>query len=173
MNFMGDRFTTSVKIGGPLDEPRLREIISSAVVDGFSIEWEGTDKEDYILAKCIAALRAGETHLEFNDPEISNDSLESFTGELTRLGVPWNASIDAKFEFDGEFRWWRPGMKVCYESSPANCDCTDSVATLGMLLQWRRQKKSLSDIIKQLRNTPPKLPKIKWTNTPTHSEKGG
>lgn len=170
---MGDRFTTSVTIGGPLDEPLLREIIGAAVADGFSINYEGSENETYILAWCIAKLRAGDSNLEFNDPEIPNDLLMSFTEFLTGKLIPWNASVDAKYEYDGEFRWWRPGMKVACETSPANHDCTEPVANLAMLQQWLRQKKTLEDAIKQLKNTPPKLPRIKWTNTPTGSEKSG
>lgn len=169
---MGDRFTTSVTIGGPLDEPLLREIIGEAVADGFSIDWEGTEKEDYILAKCIAKLRAGEKHLDFNDHEIPNDLLEAFTDFLKTKGVPWNATVDAKFEYDGEFRWWRPGMEAD-ETSTADHDCTEAVATASTLKKWLSQGWSLEAVVKHMEDIPPNLPDIVWSNTPTPSEKGG
>jgi hypothetical protein len=154
---MSDRFHTEIEIGGPVTSVQLRTIAELTGQVGMSCDWSGEENPDVIEKALQEQLAKDARYLTVNDPEVSHEFEADLTDYLIDQKIPWNKRVDAKYEYDAEFTWWRPGMKRpetwCYMDS----NCQNVHVSLELLLKWRKQRKGLAWVIKELKKVGPPM----------------
>lgn len=161
---MSDRFPTEVEIGGPLTKAQLRQIAELAGQCSLSCNWEQNYDPDWIEKRLMAQLEADEQFLELNDHDISHEYEQELTDYLIEQGIPWNKRVTARYEYDADLTWWRPGMKRPEQWCMMDHDCNSVQVSLELLKKWRKQRKGLDWAIKQLEKVAPKMVEVILTD---------
>lgn len=161
---MSDRFPTEIEIGGPLTKAQLRQIAELTGQVGMSCNWEQNYEPDWIEQKLMAQLAEDSEFLEVNDHEISHEFEQDLTDYLIEQGIPWNKRVTARYEYDADLTWWRPGMKRPEQWCMMDHDCNSVQVSLELLKKWRKQRKGLAWVIKQLEKVAPKMIEVILTD---------
>lgn len=90
---MSDRFSTSMDIGGELPEEQFDEL--RGLFDGW--EEHGIDED----SKWFHAF----------DPEIRYEGTSEIEAFCQEHNLTYSCQVDPKYEYDGEFVFWKPGME--------------------------------------------------------------
>lgn len=119
---MGEYFPAVIRIGGPMDWEQFRTAIESMNItvaknpDAVPDEHEGDIWTDNILYS--SAAKGGGRHFIFADSQASYGQFTDLEDFLQDEGISFDRHSDAHYEYDGEIRYWRPGM-VTADSIPA------------------------------------------------------
>lgn len=107
---MADRFY------GELTSPRSaldHESLRNHFVDLIGIEASDLDTDDEIeMSDCGIDLAREDGLVRVYGNQARYGMMDETEADLIAVGVPFDGHSEAKYEFDAEFRWWRPGMET-------------------------------------------------------------
>lgn len=154
---MSDRFHTEIEIGGPVTSAQLKTIASLTAQVGMSCAWEDIIDDVWIEQHLLRQMEENDQYFTVNAHELSPDFEQDLTDFLIENGIPWNKRVSAKYEYDSELTWWRPGMKRAETWTYLDPDAQTVHVSVDRLKKWRKQRKTLTWIIKYLEGIPPKM----------------
>jgi hypothetical protein len=116
---MGEYYPGEITIGGKVPAALLDEFLSAAASTGASV---GDYEEAVFAAGTVEELLKvldEDGHLRLADAQASYGQFEELEAFCVEHGIPFDRHSDAKYEFDAENVYFRPGMKAP-ESVPSN-----------------------------------------------------
>jgi hypothetical protein len=155
---MGDRFSTTLEIGGKLERSKLHELVEALRSDTYGLDWGDpgaeTEFREYIEH---ASENTGILSFHCSELSLSSTATTDFCEENRLSYVTYQ---EGKHEYDGDISWWRPGMKI---PRIHMADHAGSRPVLGLseLKNYKTRGLTLAGVIKNLRAVPPKLPVFK------------
>lgn len=154
---MADRFSTEIKFGGPVTEAQLRQIASLAAQCNLSVNYEQNYEEEFIFKALVQQMADDYQHFELNDHDLYTDMEDDLTDYLQKQKIPYEIRVDARYEFDSELHWWRPGMKREDSWQMMDHEAKTVMISLPALEKALRYRTALKTVVKRLRNIPPPM----------------
>jgi len=110
---MGDYFSASIEVGGPMTKPTLDALVAAIVTDGPSIgdDYGGGDPGEQEYRDAIAEAAAANEPLKLCDEQARSGTFESIEEFCEKNGLAFVRSSEAYCEFGAEIVWFQPGMK--------------------------------------------------------------
>lgn len=160
---MGDHFKIEIKFGGNVTTEDLQEITEQAFAYGMGIEWEDSTMSD--LRRILENWAVARGYPALTHPSCDWGNIEELENLLTLKGLTWVKRICALYEYDGELKWWKPGMKSS-EDCLANANADEPILTLETLQGLRvGGMKKVSDVIDYLQFLVPEVPPLALVDT--------
>lgn len=150
---MADRFPIRYEIGGKLTRAVLDELIAHLLDIQLTREYGGCD-DGATLFKEVERVN-GKTSLRVCNNELAPYMTEQLDLFLIAHKLPFVKRTDARFEYNGEIHWWRPGMKHlgCWEFT--NTEAQAILISLDALKKALKKRKSLRAVIAQMEMVAP------------------
>ena len=161
---MSDRMPAVLTIGGRLKKKDVSRLIEAINDAGVSLEWGDAYVTITDETELIEWARSNAGHLVCRDDEAAWGEFPSLESLCRELGLAYNRHSSAKYEYDAEFVWFRPGMK-----QPASSLCTDDgnltverrqIAEALKLLKMGKTKQAIKRL-EALAEAAPELPEFK------------
>jgi len=127
---MADRFATSIKIGGAISNKTLRGLATAIRDNQFGFIWgdelSGTESTDEVVLALRQEIEKQDGKLVCVNIQCAEESLSDFCREHN---LPYCKSVEGRYEFNGEIRWWVPGME---EEAFSDADAEGSYAMISV-----------------------------------------
>ena len=109
---MSDRMAAEIEIGGPVRRRHVPGLIKAINAEGVFIGWEEAIF-DAGNAQDLVDIAAGfeKGTLVLADPEACYGYFDGLEAFLVKHGIGFNRHSEAKYEHEGEYVQFRPGMK--------------------------------------------------------------
>ena len=161
---MGDYFNTTITIGGKLPKMLVHSLAEVANTGGLGINWDEASistLEAWLLTweKRNIASPIFTGKLNWGDADL----FEEFCHENS---LAYIRSVDALYEYDGEVHWWLPGMEYRKDWEPCSADSNSVYIGVSQLEDRLAKKKTLKQVIEELKGIPPNLPPFKVVSDP-------
>lgn len=156
---MADYMAGDISIGGTIPASMLPELYEAILKQGASIEPYNGELDS--LDEFVDAVRES-GDLRLVDHDAAGGYLPILEQFCQRNGLHFVATADAKYEHDGEVRWWSPGMSEP-RSTVGTQEGTPMVAcsSVAELLEAGSAEEKVQAIRELLeRVMPPKLPPL-------------
>ncbi len=150
---MADRFPIRYEIGGKLTRAVLDQLIGHLLDLQLTREYGGCDDEASLL-KEIADI-SGKASLKVCHNELAPYVTEELDLFLIEHKLPFLKRTDARFEYDGEIQWWRPGMKHLGRWEFTNTEANEIFISLDALKRSLKKGKSLRKVIAEMETVAP------------------
>jgi len=153
---MADRMPGIIQIGGTISDPHtIAALITAIEEDVAGFEWGDTTSPEDILDEMVAISEfEGGDWLELRDVEANLGEFYEIQKVCLDHDIPYDRRSEAKYEYDSELAWWRPGM--AYQEVRL-ADHDGSIVVPRIVLESANNAGiSLQSIIDD--NTPPPLP---------------
>ena len=150
---MADRFPIRYEIGGRLTSEVLDELITHVLDIQLAREYGGCDDEKS-LQKEVETV-SGKTPLQVCNNDLAPYLTEELDLFLMQHKLSFVKRTDARFEYNGQIEWWRPGMKHlgCWEFT--NTEAQAILISLDALKRALKKRKSLRAVIAQMEMVAP------------------
>lgn len=150
---MADRFPIRYEIGGRLTSEVLDELIAHVLDIQLAKEYGGCDDEKS-LHKEVETV-SGRTPLQVCNNDLAPYMTEQLDLFLMEHKLPFVKRTDARFEYNGQIEWWRPGMKHlgCWEFT--NTEAQTILISLDVLKNALKKRKSLRRVIAEMEMVAP------------------
>lgn len=145
---MADRFPIRYEIGGKLTHAVLDELIAHLIEFSLTREYGGCDDEGSLLKEVERV--SGKTSLKVCHNDLAPYITEQLDLFLMEHKLPFVKRTDARFEYNGEIQWWRPGMKQLGRWEFTNTEATEILISLDVLKRALKKRKSLRKVIAEM-----------------------
>jgi hypothetical protein len=112
---MSDNTPAHILIGGNLPTALLQEFYKAVELDSPALEYGDATPDIETLRAHIQKL--GDDCLDFQDDQARvGDEMTNLIAFCRKHNLTYVLHADAKYEYDAELRWWKPGMddeRVC------------------------------------------------------------
>src|SRR5437870_810723 len=109
---MSDRFPALLEIGGSISRPLLLDLLTRIQAAGLRWNWCEDEVAANTPEELLEELRQHDSEvLSVGDDEALGGMFESLEEFLVEQGVAFDRHSDAKYEYDGEIVFYRPGME--------------------------------------------------------------
>ncbi len=172
---MSDRFPGLIEIGGPLSRGLVPELL--ARVQAKTLRWDWC--EDAVQAttpdELVDELRQHDCSvLSAGDDEACGGCFPDLEDFLVEHGIAFNRRSDAKYEYDGELVYFRPGMqepgwiRATQDGEPVVL--LDDLQNVRPLLRQGDHQQALAKLDELLDAIPPLPPLTIVDSPPTSGE---
>jgi len=142
---MADRFPIRYEIGGRLTSAVLDELMAHLLDLRLTREYGGCDDETSLL-KEVRSI-SGKDSLKVCNNDLAPYLTEQLDLFLMEHKLPFVKRTDARFEYNGQIEWWRPGMKLLGRWEFTNTEATEIFISLDALKRALNKHKSLRKVI--------------------------
>ena len=150
---MADRFPIRYEIGGELTHAALDELIEHLIEVPLTREYGGCDDEGSLLKEVERV--SGRTSLKVCNNDLAPYATEQLDLFLMEHRLPFVQRADARFEYNGEIQWWRPGMKHLGRWEFTNTEAKEILISLDALKRALKKRKSLRRVIAEMERVAP------------------
>lgn len=150
---MADRFPIRYEIGGKLTHAVLDELIAHLLELTLTREYGGCDDETSLLEEVKRV--SGKAPLKVCNNDLAPYATEQLDMFLMEHKLPFVKRTDARFEYNGEIQWWRPGMKHLGRWEFTNSEAKEILISLDALKRALRKRKSLREGIAEMEAVAP------------------
>ncbi len=145
---MADRFPIRYEIGGELTHAVLDELIEHLIEVSLTREYGGCDDETSLFREVEKI--SGKEPLKICNNDLAPYMTEQLDLFLMEHRQPFVKRTDARFEYNGEIQWWRPGMKQLGRWEFTNTEATEILISLDVLKRALKKRKSLRQVIAEM-----------------------
>lgn len=131
----------------------LDELIEHLIEVSLTREYGGNDDEGSLL-KEVERI-SGKAPFKVCNNDLASYMTEQLDLFLMEHRLPFVKRTDARFEYNGEIQWWRPGMKQLGRWEFTNTEATEILISLDVLKRALKKRKSLRQVIAEMEMTAP------------------
>ena len=157
---MSDRFPTEITIGGQLTAKELAALVTHVHADGLGIEWEPAGKASSLKQRALQAVKDRQP-VTFSDCEIANGDIPGTIAFCQKHNLSYVCRVTGKYDFNGEIRWWSPGMEKERVWQHTTKEADEPMLTMDDLKDLEADGKKLEDAISLLESVAPSPPPLK------------
>lgn len=108
---MSDRIAAEIFIGGAISRKQVAQLCSAITAQGVSLDWGDAEFRPESAGELLAERREyhGAQILALCDDQARSGCFESLEEFLIAERIPFDRYHEAKYEFDAELVWYRPG----------------------------------------------------------------
>jgi len=151
---MADRFPIRYEIGGKITtSTMLDELISQLLAIQMTREYGGCDDESS-LRKEIERI-SGKSSLLVCNNDLAPYMAEELDLFLVEQKLPFVKRTDARYEYNGQIEWWRPGMKHMGRWEFTNTEANEIHISLESLKRSLEKRKTLRQVVADLDGVAP------------------
>ena len=150
---MADRFPIRYEIGGRISHAVLDELIAHLLDVSLTREYGGCDDETSLFREVERV--SGKESLKVCNNDLAPYATEQLDWFLVEHKLPFVKRTDARFEYNGEIQWWRPGMKHLGRWEFTNSEAKEVFISLEALKRALGKRKSLRAVIAEMETVAP------------------
>jgi len=168
---MADRFPIRYEIGGRLTPTVLDELIALLLGIQMTREYGGCDDEKS-LRKEVERV-SGKSSLQVCNHDIAAYTTEDLDLFLIAHELPFVKRTDARYEYNGEIEWWRPGMKNMGKWEFTNTEANEIQISLESLKRSLEKRKTLRQVVAELEGVAPDPGPVTLVSRPARRPRTG
>jgi hypothetical protein len=131
----------------------LDELIAHLIELSLTREYGGCDDETSLFREVERV--SGKASLKVCHNDLAPYVTEQLDLFLMEHKLPFVKRTDARFEYNGEIQWWRPGMKHLGRWEFTNSEAKEILISLDALKRALKKRKSLRKVIGEMEMVAP------------------